>query len=70
MRMVPRAVGILSMVTLMFLGSTAVAAATTHPADAARVASARHVDASGAFEVAVFFNTLVTRDVGSSKCKS
>ena len=67
MRIVPRAVGILSMITLMFLCGTSVAAATTHQAGVAR-GSARHVDASGAFEAEVFFNTLVTRDVGHSKC--
>lgn len=69
MRIVPRAAGILSMITLIFLGGTSVAVATTHHADAGRVASARHVGASGAFEAEVFFNTLVTRDVGSSKCE-
>jgi hypothetical protein len=68
MRIVPRAAGILSMITLMFLCGTSVAAATTHQADAA-LASPRHVDASGAFEAEVFLNTLVTRDVGNSECE-
>ena len=69
MSVVPRAAGILSMITLMFLCGTSMAVATTHQAPATRVASARHVDASGAFEAEVFFNTLVTRDVGNSKCE-
>jgi hypothetical protein len=68
MRIVPRAAGILSMIALMFISGTSVATATTHQAGAARVATARHVDASGAFKAEVFFNTLVTRDIGHSKC--
>ena len=47
MRIVPRAAGILSMITLMLIGGLSVAAATTHHADAARVASAQKVDADG-----------------------
>ena len=66
---VARAAGILSMITLTFLGGTAVAAATTHQADAGRVASAQKVDAEGSFEAIVFFDTLVSRPVGNSKCE-
>ena len=66
---VHRAAGILSLITLMLLCGTSLATAATHPADAARVAPARHVDASGAFTAAVFFNTLVPRPVGNSKCE-
>ena len=69
MGIVPRAAGILSMMTLMSLCGAPVAAATTHQAQAARVASVQNVAASGAFEATVFFNTLVTRDVGRSKCE-
>jgi hypothetical protein len=69
MRIASRAAGILLMMTLMVLCGTSVAATTTHQAQAARVASARHVEASGAFKAQVFFNTLVTRDVGDSKCE-
>ena len=69
MRIVSRAAGILSIMTLMVLCCTSVAATTTHQAQAARVESARHVEASGAFEAEVFFNTLITRDVGISKCE-
>ena len=68
MRIVPRVAGILSLITLMFLCGTSMATATTHQADAARVASARRINASGDFKAEVFFNTLVTRDVGHSKC--
>jgi hypothetical protein len=69
MRIVPRAVGILSMITLLFLCGTSMAAATTHDTDVTPGASARRVDASGAFAAEVFFNTLVTRDIGNSKCE-
>jgi hypothetical protein len=64
---VHRAAGILSLITLMLLCGTSLATAATHPADAARVAHARHVDASGAFMAEVF--TLVPRPVGNSKCE-
>lgn len=57
------------MITLIFLGGTSVAAATTHQAGAARVASAQKVDAEGSFEAMVFFDTLVPRPVGKSKCE-
>jgi hypothetical protein len=69
MRIVPRAASILAMITLMFLGGTSVAVATTHRAGSAGVASVRPVAASGAFAAEVFFNTLATRDVGRSKCE-
>jgi len=57
------------MVTLTFLGGAPVAGATPHQAQAARVASTRHIVALGAFEAEVLFSTLVTRDVGNSKCE-
>jgi hypothetical protein len=66
---VHRVAGILSLITLMFLSGTSLAAAATHQADVARVASVRHVDASGAFTAEVFFDTLVPRPVGNSKCE-
>lgn len=68
MRIVTRFAGILSMITLMLFGGVSVAAATTHHADAARVASAQKVDAEGSFDAVVFFATLVPRAVGS-KCE-
>ena len=66
---VARAAGILSIIAIMFLGGTSVAGATTHQADAARVASAQVVRAEGSFKAVVFFNTLVPRPVGNSKCE-
>ena len=77
-RIVPRAVGALSMIILVFFSNSSQAAATTlnanaarvpHDANAAAVPSARHVDASGTFKAEVFFNTLITGDVGNSKCE-
>jgi len=66
---VARAAGILSMITMMFLGGTSVAVATTRQADAAQVAPAQKVNAEGSFEATVFFDTLVPRPVGKSKCE-
>ena len=66
---VHRAAGILSLITLMFLCGTSLAAAAPRHADVAGVASARNVDAWGAFTAEVFFNTLVPRPVGNSKCE-
>jgi hypothetical protein len=66
---VARAAGILSMITLMFLGGTSLAAAATHQADAVRVASAQKVDAEGSFQAIVFFDTLIPRPVGNSNCE-
>ena len=42
---------------------------TTHQPDAAQAASAGQVDAAGAFTAVVDFPSLVTRDVGNSKCE-
>lgn len=69
MSIVSRAAGILSVIALIFLSGTPGAVATTQQADAARPASAHQVDAAGAFEAEAFFDTLVTRDVGNSKCE-
>ena len=66
---VARTTGILSIIAIMFLGGTSVAAATPRQADAARVASAQKIQAEGSFEAMVFFNTLVPRPVGTSKCE-
>jgi len=57
------------MITLTLLSGTSPAAATTHQPDAAQPASARQVDAAGAFTAVVDFPSLVTRDVGKSKCE-
>jgi len=46
-----------------------VAAVSSHHGDAAQVASAQRVDAGGSFEALVFFDTLVPRPVGNSKCE-
>src|SRR5688572_18766960 len=66
---VPRSAGVLSVITLMFFGGMSAATATTHQADAVQVASARQVDAAGAFTARADFSSLVTRDVGNSKCE-
>ncbi len=66
---VPRSAGVLSVITLMFFGGMSAATATTHQADAVQVASARQVDAAGAFTALADFSSLVTRDVGNSKCE-
>jgi hypothetical protein len=69
LRILPRSAGVLSMVALVLFGGTTAAAGTTHQPDAAQLASARHVDATGEFTAVVDFTTLVTRDVGKSKCE-
>lgn len=67
---VPRSAGVLSaMFTLTLLGGTSAAAVTTHEPDAAQAAPPGRVDAAGAFTAAVDFPSLVTRDVGNSKCE-
>jgi hypothetical protein len=67
---VPRTASVLSVViTLTFFGVTSAAAVTSHQPDAARAASAERVDAAGDFTAAVDFSSLVTRDVGNSKCE-
>jgi hypothetical protein len=68
-RILPRSAGVLSIVALVLVGGTTAAAGTTHQRDAAQLASARHVDAAGAFTAAVNFPSLVTRDVGERKCE-
>jgi hypothetical protein len=69
-RIVTRAAGtVLSMAALLFVAGTSQATATTHQADAARIAAARQVDAEGAFTASVDFPSLVPRDVGMSKCE-
>jgi hypothetical protein len=57
------------MITLTFFGGTSAAAVTTHLPDAAQAASAGRVDAAGAFTAVVDFPSLVTRDIGRSKCE-
>lgn len=57
------------MITLTFFGGTSAAAVTKHQPDAAQAASAQRVDAAGAFTAVVDFSSLVTRDVGKSKCE-
>ena len=69
MSIVARAIGILMLVVVMFLGVPSVVTATTLPAHAARVASAQEIPAEGSFEAIVFFDTLVPRPVGNSKCE-
>jgi hypothetical protein len=68
---VPRSAGVLSVViTLTFFGGTSAAAAVTMvQPDAARAPAAERVDAAGAFAADVDFSSLVTRDVGNSKCE-
>lgn len=67
---VPRSAGVLSMVALMFSSGGTAAAAVTPPApDTAQVASARPVDAAGAFTALADFSSLTTRDVGTRTCE-
>ena len=57
------------MVTLTFFGGTSAAVETDHQPDAAQAASAGHIDAAGTFTAVVDFPSLITRDVGESKCE-
>ncbi len=67
---VPRSAGVLSlMITLVFTGGTSAAAVTADHPDAAQAAPAGRVDAAGTFTAAIDFSSLVTRDVGTSKCE-
>lgn len=60
---------IVSMVALMLPCEASVATTKTDQAQQAQAGSAQAVDAHGAFEALVFFDTLATRDVGKSKCE-
>jgi hypothetical protein len=57
------------MITLPLLGGTSAAAVTTYQPDTAQAASAGQVDAAGAYTAVIDFTSLVTRDVGKSKCE-
>ncbi|GAA4740692.1 hypothetical protein GCM10023328_22350 [Modestobacter marinus] len=68
LRIVSRSAVVLSAITLVLIGGTSAAGATTHEPAATQAASAQRVHAAGAFTAAIDFSSLETRDVSTSTC--